>query len=112
MKRYKIDRNTKMIVKGLMAKERERKRRRRRHQLTEFDKLVDEATKKADGMASTEGFCREARDIVISGIHKSLGEGVPWEKLDDVYVGRRFFYELRTEYMYNVAVELGLIRED
>ena len=49
MKRYKIDRNTKMIVKGLMSKERERKRRRRRHQLTEFDRLVDEATKMAFG---------------------------------------------------------------
>lgn len=112
MKWYKVDRHTKAIVKGIMAKERERRRRKRRHQMSEFDRLAEEATRKADGLASIEGFSEEAKRVVIRSLHKSLGEGVPWEKLGDVYVGRRLFYELRSEYIYHVGASLGLIREE
>lgn len=105
---YKLDKNTKTIVRAIMRDQRQRERRRNTKQYTAFDKRADEAVKYAKRNIRLCGFEDKARNRIIDKICQSLQDNTPWELLGETYCGRRLFYEYRNEFCYHVAIALEI----
>lgn len=106
---YYIDQNTKKIVKGIVQSEEARERRRKKGQETEFDIKVEEAIRKAQEEMVIRNCCAGSRITIIHKLHESLEDNRPWEKMGDTLCHRRLFYAYRIQYMWRIAVNLGII---
>ena len=109
--RYKLEEDTKKIVRAIMNGEAKRSRRKRSGNSTEFDRRAEEATQKAKDMMRLPGFDNNTRKRVIDKICESLQYNTPWELLGETYCCRRLFYQYRKEYCYYVALNMGLIQK-
>lgn len=106
---YKLDKNTKTIVRAIMKDQEKRDRRKYTGQYTVFDRKADAAIEQAKEKIALQGFGEETRNQVIGKICQSLKDNTPWELLGETYCCRRLFYEYRQEFCYRVAAAMGMI---
>ena len=106
---YKVPVTTKKIVRAALQDTDARSKRRAAGKLTKFDKMMESATKAARGDMIMPGFAPEIKDIVTDKIIDSIANNEPWERMGDTYCGREMFYNLRLQYIYHVAVRMGII---
>ena len=106
---YKLDKNTKTIVRAIMKEQEKRDRRKHTGQYTAFDRQADKAIEEAKENIGLQGFTGSTRDQVIGKICQSLKDNTPWELLGDTYCCRRLFYEYRKEFCYHVAASMDMI---
>ena len=106
---YKLDKNTKTIVRAIMKDQEKRDRRKHTGQYTAFDRKVDKAIEEAKENIGLQGFTGSTRDQVIGKICQSLKDNTPWELLGETYCCRRLFYEYRKEFCYHVAASMDMI---
>lgn len=95
---YKLDKNTKTIVRAIMKDQEKRDRRKHTGQYTAFDRRADKAIEEAKENIGLQGFTGSTRDQVIGKICQSLKDNTPWELLGETYCCRRLFYEYRKEF--------------
>lgn len=107
--KYTIDEDIKKIIKAAVHGDEKRRKRKSKGTLTEFDKSADRAIVKAKNEMDLEGFDEEARQHIINKIYTSLLYNTPWENLGDTYCCRRLFYEYRRQFMYLVALNMGMV---
>lgn len=107
---YKLDEDTKKIVKALVHADAKRKKRKRAGDHTEFDQKAERAIAAAGEEMQLTGYDPVARRQVLDKIYESLIYNTPWELLGETYCCRRLFYEYRKEYCYRVAVHMGIIK--
>ena len=108
---YKVPVTTKKIVRAALQDTAARSKRRAAGKLTKFDKMMESATKAARGDMIMPGFAPEIKNIVTDKIIDSIANNEPWERMGDTYCGREMFYNLRLQYIYHVAVRMGIICE-
>lgn len=106
---YKLDEDTKKIVKAIIHADTKRKRRIQAGTYTEFDRCADAAICAAKEDIRLEGFDDGTRRYLINRICESLKNNIPWELLGETYCCRRLFYEYRKEFCYYVALHMGII---
>jgi hypothetical protein len=109
--RYSIDEDTKKIVKAAVHGDERRQKRKRKGQLTTFDIAAAEAIKAAKEELQLEGCDKEVQRLIIDKIYTSLLYNTPWENLGETFCCRRLFYEYRRQFMYIVALRLGMIED-
>lgn len=107
---YKLDEDTKRIVKAIVQADARRKKRKRSGNYTEFDKKAERAIAAAGEEMELAGYDPAARRQILDKIYESLIYNTPWEMLGETYCCRRLFYEYRKEYCYRVAVHMGIIQ--
>lgn len=105
----RVDEQKKAIVKAIMKDRQGRDKRRNKGEQTQFDVLAADAVSSARRDLRVPEMDAETRKVVVDKICESLEKTIPWEVLGDTYMGRRQFYQLRSEFIYLVARNMGMI---
>ncbi len=111
VQQFKLDDDTKKIVKAIIHADAKRQKRKRAGRQTEFDRKAEEAIRAAKENMRLCGYDDNARQHMIGKIYESLLYNQPWEMLGETYCCRRLFYEYRKEFCYYVAEHLGIIED-
>ena len=107
--RYTLDRGTKQIVMVIMHAVPARRARRRAGKSTEFDTRADNAIKSAEKDITLEGYTGRERRNLLFKLRESLTYNIKWEDMEDIYCCRNVFYRYRKEYLYLVALHMGMV---
>ena len=105
----RVDEQKKAIVKAIMKDRQGRDKRRNKGEQTQFDVLAADAVSSARRDLRVPEMDAETRKVVVDKICESLEKTIPWEVLGDTCMGRRQFYQLRSEFIYLVARNMGMI---
>ena len=101
-----LDNTTKKIVKGMIQRA-AKLRNKNPKNMSLIDEMTEEAIKRAkDEML--EGADTKIKNHIIAKIDTSRAFNIPWEELGDTFCGRRQFYIYRSNYMYLIAVHMGI----
>lgn len=106
---HTVDEDYRKIVRAVVHSDEKRRKRKRTGKATAFDLAAEAAIKQAKKELELDGFSDDTRHVIIDKIYLSLLYNTPWELLGDTYVCRSLFYRYRTEFIYLVALHMGMI---
>ena len=104
MKRYFLDYNERQIVNAAVRLD-----SRKRGKNSAFARKAAEAVARAKNDLDVGTISPDVRAVIIDKLYQSVAYGQAWEYLGETYCYRGQFYQLRKQFLFLVADNLGMI---
>ena len=105
MKRYFLDYNEKQIINAIVRED----ARDKANNKSGFRKKSASAIQKAKDSLDVGDASPEIRKHIVDKIYQSIAYSQAWELLGETYCGRRRFYEIRKQFCFLSADNMGMI---
>jgi hypothetical protein len=104
VKKYFLDYNEKQIINAIVREDARDNARQ-----SGFRKKSASAIQRAKDELDVGDASPEIRKAIVAKVYQSIAYSQAWELLGETYCGRRRFYEIRKQFCFLIADNMGMI---